>query len=176
MSQCFIALGSNLGNNRGEPIQQLNQARHALQAMPQTELISCSSIYTGPALTLEHQRSEIRQNDYLNAVIEINTTLSPIECLDALQAIEHSQGRIREERWGARTLDLDILLYNQHIINNSRLTVPHYDMLNRDFVLIPLYQIAPSIHIPGQSSTLEYYIAQLKESSLRVLGEFDGKS
>lgn len=166
MSQSFIALGSNLN----EPLQQLNQAKLALQALPETEIIACSSIYSGPALTLDGEA----QNDYLNAVIEIQTALDPLALLDRLQAIEHSQGRRREKRWGARSLDLDILLVDQQIINSARLTLPHYDMLNRDFVLIPLHQIAPSLVIPGQTRSLEDFIAQLKESSLKQLGEFDG--
>lgn len=76
------------------------------------------------------------------------TELDPIALLDQLQHIENQQGRVRLRRWGERTLDLDILLYGNEIIQNERLTIPHYDMKNREFVIIPLYEIAPHLILP----------------------------
>ena len=89
------------------------------------------------------------QPDYINAVAEIQTELSPMELLDNTQAIEQQQGRVRkEERWGPRSLNLDILLYGDHVINNERLTVPHYGMKVREFVIYPLFEIAPNLSLP----------------------------
>ena len=88
----------------------------------------------------------------MNAVACLETALAPLALLDELQRIEHEQGRVRLRRWGERTLDLDILLYSNHIIQSERLTVPHYDMHQREFVIIPLAEIAPYLSLPnGQS-------------------------
>ncbi|MDF7667005.1 2-amino-4-hydroxy-6-hydroxymethyldihydropteridine diphosphokinase [Orbaceae bacterium ESL0727] len=142
MSSVFVALGSNLDN----PLAQANQALQQLQQLPHTHVTQISPFYRSKPLGPQNQ------NDYLNAVIELTTTLSPLELLDHLQSIEKSQGRIRKsQRWGARTLDLDILLYDNLIIDNERLTIPHYDMQNREFVLYPLFDIAPNLILPDQT-------------------------
>lgn len=139
MSTCYIALGSNLD----DPFAQANRAIAALTQLPQTQLIKVSPFYRSKPLGPQDQ------NDYLNAVIKLITSLSPIELLDALQSIEKSQGRVRKDnRWGARTLDLDILLYDDLIINSERLTIPHYHMKNREFVLYPLFDIEPELVFP----------------------------
>jgi 2-amino-4-hydroxy-6-hydroxymethyldihydropteridine diphosphokinase len=89
------------------------------------------------------------QDDYINAVISIETKLSAIELLDALQSIENAAGRERKDnRWGARVLDCDILLYGNQVIDSERLTVPHYGMTQREFVLLPLVEIAPELSLP----------------------------
>jgi len=142
--RAYIGLGSNLQN----PFEQLEKALIALSELPQTELVCVSSFYrsvpVGPP----------DQPDYLNAVAALDTGLSPLELLDALQAIEQAQGRVRGERWGARTLDLDILLFGRQIINSTRLFVPHPCMSQRAFVLYPLAEIAPNSALPnGQSLT-----------------------
>jgi len=93
------------------------------------------------------------QDDYINAVLALETTLAPLDLLDALQAIENAAGRVRKDnRWGARILDLDILLYGDLVINNDRLTVPHYGMKVREFVLLPLAEIAPNLCLPCNES------------------------
>lgn len=141
MSICYIALGSNLE----DPFAQANQAIAALHQLPQTTVTNISPFYRSKPLGPQDQ------NDYLNAVVKLNTTLSPTELLDQLQSIEKSQGRVRKNnRWGARTLDLDILLYDNLIINTDRLTVPHYHMQHREFVLYPLYDIAPDLTLPDK--------------------------
>ncbi len=90
------------------------------------------------------------QPDYINAVAEIETQLTAIELLDALQSIEQDQGRVRKDnRWGPRTLDLDIILYDNQQINSERLTIPHYGMCKREFVLYPLQEIAPKLPLPN---------------------------
>ena len=135
MSIVYIALGSNLNM----PIQQLKLAIQAMADLPDTEI---SSLYQSQPLGPQDQP------DYVNAVTCLETELSPLALLDALQNIENEQGRIRLRRWGERTLDLDILLYDNQIIHNERLTVPHYDMQNREFVIVPLYEISPELILP----------------------------
>jgi 2-amino-4-hydroxy-6-hydroxymethyldihydropteridine diphosphokinase len=131
MTPAYIALGSNLQ----DPLAQLQLAAAALKALPGTQFKRGSSVYRSSAV------GPGTQPDYLNAVALITTTLSPIALLDALQQIEHAQGRVRSEHWGARTLDLDILLYGDQKIDSARLTVPHPAMRQRNFVLYPLAEI-----------------------------------
>lgn len=141
MSQrAVIGLGSNLHN----PLQQVEQALVELAGLADSELVQVSSFYhsapMGPA----------DQPDYINAVAELRTALAPHALLDALQAIEQQHGRVRKaERWGPRSLDLDILLYGDELINNARLQVPHPGMKDRAFVLYPLLEILPDCDIPG---------------------------
>lgn len=165
MSSCFIGMGSNMQ----QPLQQLNTAWRAMQALLETRVVSSSSIYQSPALTLDNEP----QDDYLNAVVELQTELQPEALLDELQQIENAQGRTREKRWGARSIDLDILLYDDHIIQTERLTVPHSEMLKRSFVLLPLYQIAPELRIPGNQD-LKSIIENRVDEQLKVVSEFDG--
>ena len=144
MAIAYIALGSNLHT----PLEQLKRALKALAQLPQTQLMAVSSFYRSKPLGPQDQP------DYLNAVVEISTALSPLALLDELQRIENEQGRVRLRRWGERTLDLDILLYGDEIIQTERLTVPHYDMHNREFVIVPLAEIAPNLILPnGQKLT-----------------------
>ncbi|WP_439234374.1 2-amino-4-hydroxy-6-hydroxymethyldihydropteridine diphosphokinase [Lonepinella koalarum] len=135
MAIAYIALGSNLN----QPVQQLDSALNAMANLPQTQILAVSSFYCSKPLGPQDQP------DYINAVAKIETTLEPIALLDALQQIELEQGRVRLRHWGERTLDLDILLYDQLVIKSERLTIPHYDMHNREFVIAPLYEIAPEL-------------------------------
>jgi len=142
----YIAIGSN----QADPIQQAKQAISALNNLVETSLISCSSLYCSAPMGPQDQP------DYINAVAKIDTHLSPLALLDALQEIEQSQGRERkEERWGPRTLDLDILLYADQVIDDQRLTIPHYGMQDREFVLYPLFEIAPKLILPNGTSLIE---------------------
>ena len=139
----YIGVGSNLQN----PQQQVTDALTLLDKIPDTVCTRASSLYRsrpmGPA----------DQPDYINAVAELETTLSARILLQYLQGIETRQGRVRgAERWGPRTLDLDIILYNQDIIKESDLVVPHSGIPERAFVLYPLQQLAPDIEIPGLGS------------------------
>lgn len=145
MTLAYIALGSNLNT----PIAQLNSALHAIAQLPDTKLDTVSPFYQSKPLGPQDQP------DYVNAVAQIHTALSPLALLDELQRIENEQGRVRLRRWGERTLDLDILLYGNEIIQNERLTVPHYDMHNREFVIVPLFDIAPDLVLPNQQSIAE---------------------
>jgi 2-amino-4-hydroxy-6-hydroxymethyldihydropteridine diphosphokinase len=139
----YIALGSNLN----KPQQQVRAAFDALSRLDGAQLIKRSSLY------LSQPMGPQDQDMYVNAVAEINTCSSAIELLDQLQQIESNQGRIRKkQQWGPRTLDLDLLLFKQQVINSERLTVPHYDLQSRSFVLMPLFEIAPQLILPNQRS------------------------
>lgn len=165
MTICYIALGSNLN----QPLQQLNAAKQAINNLAETKLLACSSIYQSQALTLDNEQ----QNDYLNAVLEIETELAAEPLLDALLKIETEQGRSRQKRWGARTLDLDILLYGDQCIQTKRLTVPHIELENRKFVLLPLFQIAQNISIPGER-TLKELLSAISDQKIVKVSEFNG--
>lgn len=109
------------------------------------------------------------QPDYVNAVMAIDCLLSPASLLCQLRAIEARQGRVRQElRWGARTLDLDILLYNQNIIETDELIVPHSGIADRAFVLVPLAEIAPDLLIPGKGSIADLLRSCPKEGLARI--------
>lgn len=131
MIAAYIALGSNLGN----PELQLRRAVTALGQLADSQLRRVSSLYRSAAV------GPGTQPDYLNAVAHLDTGLPALALLDALQAIELDQGRERAERWGPRTLDLDLLLYGALEIRNARLTVPHPRLRERNFALHPLAEI-----------------------------------
>ncbi|HWV11155.1 MAG TPA: 2-amino-4-hydroxy-6-hydroxymethyldihydropteridine diphosphokinase, partial [Pseudomonas sp.] len=115
----------------------------ALAALPQTRLAATSSFYASDPL------GPADQPRYVNAVAALDTTLEPLTLLDALQTIEQNQGRVRKaERWGPRTLDLDILLFGERLLDEPRLQVPHYHMHARAFVLYPLAELAPDLQLP----------------------------
>ena len=139
MTQVFVGLGSNLE----QPEKQIADALVSLNGMANVLVRKCSSLYLSKPVGPQGQP------DYINAVAVLETTLVPLDLLDQLQAIETQHGRIRGNvRWGPRTLDLDLLLYGDKKIKNERLTVPHPEMQNRDFVLIPLSEIASDLVIP----------------------------
>lgn len=136
MERVYIGLGSNLA----DPLDQLRGALAALAQLPGTQLASCSSFYSSDPL------GPADQPRYVNAVAALDTALEPLPLLDALQAIEQNQGRERKaERWGPRTLDLDILAFGQRLLDEPRLQVPHYHMHARPFVLYPLAELAPEL-------------------------------
>ncbi len=143
MVVAYIGLGSNLAGACKSPAQQVSQAFAQLASMPQTRLLAQSPLYRSAPMGPQDQP------DYINAVAQIETALSPESLLDALQTIENRQGRERNQRWGARTLDLDILLYGEVEMRSERLTLPHPGLCERDFVVLPLLDIAPQLSIPG---------------------------
>jgi 2-amino-4-hydroxy-6-hydroxymethyldihydropteridine diphosphokinase len=143
MERVYIGLGSNLA----EPLQQLRAALSAIARIPQSSLQAQSSFYVSDPL------GPADQPRYVNAVAAMDTALEPWQLLDALQRIEQEQGRVRKaERWGPRTLDLDILLFGERLLDDERLTVPHYHMHARPFVLYPLAEIAPELQLPDGRS------------------------
>tara|TARA_R110002050_G_scaffold185750_2_gene319875 strand:- start:3139 stop:3624 length:486 start_codon:yes stop_codon:yes gene_type:complete len=156
--QVYVALGANLA----EPLQQLDVAVTALKTLALNNTLSVSAYYRSKPM------GDVIQPDYVNAVAGFQTELLPIELLDALQDIEQQQGRLRLERWGPRTLDLDLLLYGTQHINQPRLCVPHYGMKQRSFVLVPLADIAPTLTLPCNTS-LESLISVTMRDELQKL-------
>ena len=139
MITAYIGLGSNLDHPREQVLRALDE----LDCIPESWLGASSSLYASPPMGPRDQP------DYVNAVAQLHTGLSPLELLDALQSIEQEHNRVRGERWGARTLDLDLLLYGDEIIDQDRLVVPHPGIAQREFVLQPLAEIAPDLQLPG---------------------------
>lgn len=156
MIRVYIAIGSNLI----EPVTQAREAIAALKQLPYSRWIASSSLYRSKPMGPQDQP------DYINAVVALDTTLSPLELLDATQHIELQHGRQRKaERWGPRTLDLDILLYGNTCIDQPRLVVPHYGMTVREFVLYPLAEIAPDLILPDRTP-LQHYLQQVARNDL----------
>lgn len=144
----YIGLGSNLA----DPVTQLQAALAALDQIPGTRCVRHSSLYRSAPLGSKNQRRK-GQPDYINAVAMLDTRLTALELLRELQAIEHRQGRVRgAERWGPRTLDLDLLMYGDVRSESEALALPHPRMHERSFVLYPLHEIAPELEVPGQGS------------------------
>ena len=153
----FIGLGSNLE----DPVRQVRTALEELDEIKLTHLVLHSSLYrsdpVGPA----------GQPDYINAVAEIKTLLEPMPLLRALQSIEQDHDRVRIQRWGPRTLDLDLLIYADQKIDEPDLIVPHIMIAERSFVLFPLAEIAPDIQIAGLAPMADL----LKNSSEKGLSK-----
>ena len=160
MTAAFVALGSNLG----DPPRQLARARAALAALPRTELEACSSWHRNPAI------GPGRQPDYLNGAARLETRLPPRALLSALQGIEAAQGRRRApgQRWQARTLDLDILLYGDLQLREDGLSIPHPRMAERAFVLRPLHELAPDLILPCGTALAELAAACSENEMQRV--------
>jgi 2-amino-4-hydroxy-6-hydroxymethyldihydropteridine diphosphokinase len=137
MAEVFIALGSNMS----DPHCQLDRALKSLASIPQSAIVAVSDRYQTPAIGP-------RQPDYINAAAQLRTSLSPESLLDVLQSIEQQQDRVRTIRWGPRTLDLDILLYDNLVQDTQRLTIPHPRMAERAFVLMPLADINRQLTLP----------------------------
>jgi 2-amino-4-hydroxy-6-hydroxymethyldihydropteridine diphosphokinase len=153
----YLGLGSNLAN----PVRQIELARTACAALAGVQELAFSSLYRSPPMGSRDQP------DYVNAVMAILTELPAINLLQALQSIENDQGRVRTaDRWSARTLDLDLLLYGDLQIEQTGLTVPHPGIAERAFVLYPLFEIAPELVIPGKGR-LSDLIAMCSLNGLR---------
>jgi len=134
----YIGLGSNLKG----PKEQIEEALRALSEAKETALLSVSSFYQSKPLM------DMPGPNYLNVVCKIETDLSALDLLNFCQEIEDNQRRVRRVKWGSRTIDLDMLLYGDQILATKRLTIPHQEMINRAFVLLPLFEIEPGLKIP----------------------------
>ena len=140
MTVVYIGLGSNMKS----PKQQIRSAIKSIEGIVSTQVLRVSSLYKSKPFGPQNQ------DDYINAVAEIDTNLMPLELLECMQDIENQHGRIRIERWGPRTLDLDILMFGEKIIKDNKLTVPHPEIENSSFVLVPLAEIDSNCLIPGK--------------------------
>ena len=148
LSRAYIALGSNLE----QPVLQVLQAFEALERLPNSRLINRSSLYRSAPM------GRLDQPDFINAVARLDTALTPHELLRSLLEIEFRQGRVREAPNAPRTLDLDVLLYDDLQIHDEKLTIPHPRMTQRAFVLQPLMEIDPACQIPGADSIVSLLI------------------
>lgn len=158
MNKVYLALGANLG----EPRRQLQDAVFSLHAHPAIQLQQCSSMYASKPMGPQNQP------DYVNAVIAIQTSLTPHQLLDATQAIETAAGRVRGQHWGPRTLDIDILLFDSQIVTDERLLIPHPGLTQREFVLIPLAEIAPEL-ILADGQTVTTLARQIPANGLDII-------
>jgi 2-amino-4-hydroxy-6-hydroxymethyldihydropteridine diphosphokinase len=159
MINVYLGLGSNLA----EPTRQIRDALAALNNLVDTRIKCCSSLYSSQPMGPQDQP------DYVNAVAFLQTQLAPLALLKALQKIELEHGRERNaQRWGPRTLDIDILLYGEQQIDSSELVVPHYGLKKREFVLYPLFEISPQLSLPD-GELLADFIKQCPINGLRIL-------
>lgn len=145
MPVAYVGLGSNLA----QPVQQVKTALAELAELPGSSLLATSSLYQSEPM------GPSDQPDYINAVAALETKLSPTDLLVELQALENRHDRVRQQHWGPRTLDLDLLLYADQQINSPDLSVPHPGLAERNFVLIPLYEIAPDLRLPDDRRLLD---------------------
>ena len=135
----YLALGSNLGDR----LETLQRAVELLRARPGIDVIRSSRVY-------ETEPVGPPQPAYLNAVVEVRTDLEPHELLKETQAVEDELGRVRAERWGPRTIDIDVLTFDERVIDEPDLVVPHALMHERGFVLVPLGELDPDPMLPGE--------------------------
>lgn len=140
MAIAWVGLGSNLG----DPARQVRDALKELETLPRCRMLRRSRLYHTPPWGPQDQSA------YANAVAELETHLEPHALLERLQALEIVHGRIRRGRWGPRTLDLDLLLYDGHMMRSDNLVIPHPRLHQRAFVLVPLAELEPALEVPGR--------------------------
>jgi 2-amino-4-hydroxy-6-hydroxymethyldihydropteridine diphosphokinase len=154
----YVALGSNIDS----PHEQVLTAFRELDALANTRVVARSALYrTAPVGYLD-------QPDFVNAVAKIATSLNPFDLLNALLEIERAHGRSREFKNAPRTLDLDLLLYEDLVLEEPGLTLPHPRLHERAFVLVPLNDIAPTLKIPGRGSVAQL-LAALPDTGLEKI-------
>jgi 2-amino-4-hydroxy-6-hydroxymethyldihydropteridine diphosphokinase len=161
VNTAYLGLGSNLGDRR----QHLADAVRRLHAGPALQVVKVSSVYESSPVGVT------AQPDFLNLVVQVATTHAPHELLAECQRIETDLGRVRHERWGPRTIDIDLLLYGDERINDEHLTMPHPRMRERSFALTPLAEVAPGLKLDGKA--IGELAAALGEDGLRKLGPLD---
>ena len=158
MSNIFIALGSNLGN----PKEMVKNGILSIKNIGGVKILSESSLYETPPVGI------LNQPNFINAVVKIDSNLSPYELLNKLLKIENTAGRIRVNKNGPRTLDLDILLFDNLILNEKKLTIPHPRMHERLFVLLPLKDIDEAIVIPNHGAIIDIINKLVPENIIRI--------
>lgn len=146
-----------------EPREQIQSSVKALDQLPQSKVIQCSRYYQSKPMGPQDQA------DYVNAVVALETELSAQNLLTHTQAVEQTHGRVRKaHRWGPRTLDIDILLFGQQVLSTPELTIPHYGMKDREFVLYPLFEIAGGLVLPDGESIADL-VALCPKNGLSVM-------
>lgn len=154
--KAFIALGSNLGDRE----QTIRDAVDKIKKKTTVRKVCVSELFTTTPY------GENAKYDFINGVLELETLMSPLQLLHYLQQLEQEAGRERGVHWGPRTLDLDILLYEDVILDTPELTIPHPDIQNRDFVLAPLVQLAPHLYHPLLHVAMEQLLTDLQEKHI----------
>lgn len=160
MSEVFIGIGSN----QGDAVANCRRAVELLNELPDTELVSVSSLYSSKPHGYQ------QQPDFVNAVVKMTSTLTASMLLSALMSIENQLQRQRLVRFGPRTIDLDILLFDDLELNTEQLTIPHYALKSREFVLYPLHEIAPDLVFPD-GEALAAVLARCPRNGLQCIGE-----
>lgn len=158
-SRAWLGLGANLGDRAAT----LREAVRRLAATPSIEVTACSGLYRTPPWGVTDQP------DFLNAAVAIRTTLPPHALLDACLAVEAALGRVRERRWGPRTVDIDILAYENAVLADARLTLPQRGLADRAFALAPLAEIEPDLLIGGEAAAA--LLARLDRTGLERVAE-----
>lgn len=150
----FIGIGSNLGDRKANH----SEAIERISALPDTRIVKQSSLY-------ESEPLGNARTWFVNAVIELETEFAPDALLKRLKAIETTMGRkrVRGKRWGSRVIDLDILLFDNELVNKRTLKIPHPELQNRRFVLAPLSELAPQLIHPKLALTVSELLAMLKD-------------
>ncbi len=159
----YIALGSNLAGDLDCPASQVNRALQAIDNLPKTKLIKASSLYKSAPV------GYLNQPDFINAVVEISTKLSPFELLDAILNIELEAGRERPFANAPRVLDCDLLLYDDLKMATEKLTLPHPRMFERGFVLLPLAEIASNLTSPSGKSIVKLALAHQNQGISKIV-------
>ncbi len=159
MSLAYVGLGSNLQ----QPLHQITRALQELDQIPETRLLKSSRMYQSQAIGPE-------QPDFINAAVSLETGLDPFSLLDELQKIEQTHQRRREQHWGPRTLDLDLLLFGQQQIQSTRLIIPHPYLTERAFVLLPLIDLDANLRLPD-GSLVQSWLINCQSQKIQVLPE-----
>ena len=159
--RAYVAVGSNLGDRWG----RLAQAARALRAAPGVAVVRASRVWDAAPMGPPQPR-------YLNAVLELETTRTPRSLLGLLREVERAAGRTRDVHWGARTLDLDLLLHGGLVVREPGLTVPHPGVAHRRFVLAPLAELRPEIPVPGADASVGRLLEESPELDLSPVGGY----
>jgi 2-amino-4-hydroxy-6-hydroxymethyldihydropteridine diphosphokinase len=159
--RAYVAVGSNLGDRWA----RLAQAARALRAAPGVAVVRASRVWDAAPVGPPQPR-------YLNAVLELETTRTPRSLLGLLREVERAAGRTRDVHWGARTLDLDLLLHGDLVVREPGLTVPHPGMAHRRFVLAPLAELRPEIPVPGADASVGRLLEESPELDLSPVGGY----
>ncbi|MGT2935655.1 2-amino-4-hydroxy-6-hydroxymethyldihydropteridine diphosphokinase [Streptococcus castoreus] len=157
MTIVYLSLGTNMGDRKA----YLKKAVASLAKLPQTQLLSQSLIYETVAW------GKTDQSDFLNMACQLETSLAPTDFLKKIQKIEQALGRVRHEKWGPRTIDIDILLFGDDVYQTADLTIPHPYMTERSFVLIPLLELQENLCLPTNQKPLADYLAALDQSDIK---------
>src|SRR3990172_1844128 len=154
----FLGLGSNIGSR----LYFLKTALMKINDIPTTKVINYSSVYESEPVGFTNQAN------FLNMVVQVSTEIPPEEFLFKTQKIENDLGRVRKIKWGPRTIDIDILFWGEQVVKSDSIEIPHPEVERRDFVLIPLCEIAPDFKTPISHCTIEWLCKNLKKNSTRL--------